>query len=97
METQHASLRRKKGEKIETNQTERSQSLQPDMTGVSPRPLSMVVPSQSDANSLALSPSSGSLSRGVSHISYINKFLLTQIYIILQKVILLSHTVFENK
>lgn len=63
LETQHASLRRKKGEKPESGQTERSLSLQTDVT-VTPRPLSMVVP-QSDPN-MAMSPSTGSLNRGLS-------------------------------
>ena len=65
METQHASLRRRKGEG--SSPSDRSQSLQVDTGGggnVTPRPLSMVVPSQSDAN-MAMSPSSGSLHRGV--------------------------------
>ncbi|XP_070199220.1 rho GTPase-activating protein 39-like isoform X2 [Littorina saxatilis] len=56
----HASLRRRKGEKGEASPAvERSQSLQADMTH---RPLSMVVPSPSDAN-MSLSPSSSSLNR----------------------------------
>ncbi|KAK7479802.1 hypothetical protein BaRGS_00028982, partial [Batillaria attramentaria] len=60
VETHHASLRRKKGEKGEASPAvERSQSLQADMTH---RPLSMVVPSQSDAN-MSLSPSTSSLNR----------------------------------
>ena len=61
IETQHASLRRKKVDKADSNPAERSQSLQPDM--MTQRPLSMVVPSQTDAN-MAMSPSIGSLSRG---------------------------------
>ena len=62
VETHHASLRRKKGEKGEASPAvERSQSLQADMTH---RPLSMVVPSQSDAN-MSLSPSISSLNRQV--------------------------------
>lgn len=61
-ETHHASLRRRKGEKGEASPAvERSQSLQADMTH---RPLSMVVPSQSDAN-MSLSPSISSLNRQV--------------------------------
>lgn len=61
VETQHASLRRKKGDKPDGSPAERSQSLQAD---VSSRPLSLVIPSQSDVN-MAMSPSAGSL-RGVS-------------------------------
>ncbi|GFN98712.1 rho GTPase-activating protein 39 [Plakobranchus ocellatus] len=64
VETQHASLRRRKGEG--SSPGDRSQSLQVDSSGsVTPRPLSMVVPSQSDAN-MAMSPSSGSLHRGLA-------------------------------
>lgn len=65
LETQHASLRRRKGEG--SSPGDRSQSLQVDATGgsITPRPLSMVVPSQSDAN-MAMSPSSGSLHRGLA-------------------------------
>lgn len=64
METHHASLRRKKPDKGEASPAvERSQSLQADM---SHRPLSMVVPSQSDAN-MSLSPSTSSLNRQVKY------------------------------
>ncbi|GFS04575.1 rho GTPase-activating protein 39 [Elysia marginata] len=67
METQHASLRRRKGEG--SSPGDRGQSLQVEMSGgggsITPRPLSMVVPSQSDAN-MAMSPSSGSLHRGLA-------------------------------
>ncbi|XP_055899346.1 uncharacterized protein LOC106079292 isoform X3 [Biomphalaria glabrata] len=63
LETQHASLRRKKGDKTDSGQNERSLSLQTDVN-VSPRPLSMVV-QQTDQN-IAMSPSIGSLNRGLS-------------------------------
>ncbi|BFZ04849.1 hypothetical protein BsWGS_07887 [Bradybaena similaris] len=63
MATQHASLRRKKGDKPDASPVERSQSLQADVT-VTSRPLSLVVPSQTDSN-MAISPSTTSLSRGL--------------------------------
>ncbi|XP_029634196.1 uncharacterized protein LOC115209795 isoform X3 [Octopus sinensis] len=63
IDTQHASLKRKKGEKAEPVASpvlEKSQSLQTELA--QQRPLSMVVASQSEAN-VSLSPSTGSLHR----------------------------------
>lgn len=66
LETQHASLKRKKSEKQEGGQgspgSEKAHSMNLDLAH---RPLSMVVPSQSEA-SMPVSSSIGSLSRQVS-------------------------------
>jgi hypothetical protein len=65
LETQHASLKRKKheksGEAVDGSPGSERHSAQLDLTH---RPLSMVVPSQADAN-MPVSSSIGSLSRQV--------------------------------
>ena len=75
IDTQHASLKRKKGEKPEPVASpvlEKSQSLQTELA--QQRPLSMVVASQSEAN-VSLSPSTGSLHRQVSGFFPLSSFL----------------------
>lgn len=67
-ETQHASLKRKKllekqTEHIRTPTLEKSQSLQADIASPQ-RPLSMVIPSQSEAT-VVVNPATGSLQRQV--------------------------------
>jgi len=71
LETQHASLKRKKPEKPEPQGSpgsEKAHSLNLDLTH---RPLSMVVPSQSES-SMPISASIGSLTRQVSTVNSYN-------------------------
>lgn len=79
IDTQHASLKRKKGEKPEPVASpvlEKSQSLQTELA--QQRPLSMVVASQSEAN-VSLSPSTGSLHRQLPSDSDIENYAQTHL------------------
>ena len=82
-ETQHASLRRKnilekQSEHIRSPALEKSQSLQADISSPQ-RPLSMVIPSQSEAN-VIVNPVTGSLQRQVSDKKIVNCDILSVRY-----------------